>query len=86
MTSPLMTQTEAAQYLRISLTTFKARVRPAIPCRKVGAKPLFLRSDLDAFITDHTTFVVVRPSKAKTGAQFRATSDARAAKVLSELD
>jgi excisionase family DNA binding protein len=83
--SPYLTQAEAAQYLRVSVATFKNVVRRAVPCARVGRKPLFKVADLDAYVSDHTHFTVPRASRGKSSARGRVRANDNAAAILQEL-
>lgn len=42
---------KAAGYLDVSVTTFRKHVLPHVPKHMVGRKPLFLKEDLDHYMT-----------------------------------
>lgn len=46
-----LSRAEAAGKCGVSLATFDSQIRPHVPTVKVGARRLFLESDLDAFLT-----------------------------------
>lgn len=46
----LWTRAETAKYLRVSLSTFERHVAPTLDGYKLGAKWLYKRADVDAWI------------------------------------
>jgi hypothetical protein len=83
--SPYLTQAEAAEYVRVCLATFKKNVRPAIRCCRVGRKPLFLRADLDVYMTEHTYSTANRSRRGKGSGNAAFAANTKAAQVLEEL-
>jgi hypothetical protein len=83
--TPWRTLEEAAEYLRVCHSTFKKHVRPKVPCSYIGDKPVWHTRDLDAFMTDHTHFVVPRAGRGKSSARARFRSTPGAAKIAQEL-
>ena len=47
--SPWRLPQEAADHLRISLSTFKRHVAPHIPCKKIGSIKIYNVKDLDGW-------------------------------------
>lgn len=85
MSTPYLTQAEAAAYCRVCVTTFKKEVRPLIPCSYVGRKPVFHTEDLDAYMTEHKHFTVRKAKRGKGSAAALVQGNAAAARVLKEL-
>ena len=48
--SPYLTRTEAADYLRASLSTFDRNVRDYVPCYRVGNRVLYKGRDLESWL------------------------------------
>ncbi len=85
MSSPYLTLAEAAEYLRVSLSTFKKEVRPVVPCCRVGRKPVFRAADLDAYMTEHTYFTTQRARRGKGSGESAFASNTNATKLFKEL-
>ena len=45
-----MTKQEAADYLKICLSSFKSNVQPHIPVIKIGRRVFFDQKDIDAYV------------------------------------
>jgi hypothetical protein len=76
---------EAADYLRVSETTFKKHVRPNVPCSYIGTKPVFHATDLDAYMTDHRHFANDRPKRIKGSAHNLVRLNPKAANISEAL-
>ena len=48
-----MTRQEAADYMKICLSSFKKNVQPEIPSVRIGRRVLFDVKDLDAYMEAH---------------------------------
>jgi excisionase family DNA binding protein len=49
-TGTILTRTEAARYLRISVRAFDMHVRGRVPEHRIGRKPLFRKADLESWL------------------------------------
>lgn len=76
---------EAAEYLRVSETTFKKHVRPGVPCSYIGTKPVFHAVDLDAYMNDHRHFAADKPQRAKGSAHNLVRLNTKASQVAEAL-
>ncbi len=50
-----MTKQEAADYVKVCLSSFKKNIQPVIPAIKIGRRVLFDQKDLDKYLEDHKT-------------------------------
>lgn len=48
-----MTRQEAADYMKVCLSSFKKNIQPNIPAIKIGRRVLFDVKDLDAYMEAH---------------------------------
>lgn len=78
-------QEEAAAYIRVSEATFKRHVSEAVPCSFIGAKKVFSRIDLDAFMTDHRAFATDRPQRKKGNANNLVKMNPKAAALAEQM-
>lgn len=51
----ILTKQEAADYVKVSLTSFKKNIQPEIPAIKIGRNIRFDSEDLDAYLIAHKT-------------------------------
>ena len=54
-----MTRQEAADYMKICLSSFKKNIQPEIPAIRIGRRVLFDVKDLDAYMESHKAVGVV---------------------------
>lgn len=80
------TQQEAAEYCRVCLSTFRKRVHPNVPHYPIGRKPIYLRSDLDRFLTQQVVEPRNRPSMRRGSVHDVVNSSPRAKKLAAELE
>lgn len=50
-----MTKQEAADYMKVCLSSFKKNIQPEVPAIKIGRRVLFDVKDLDAYMEAHKT-------------------------------
>jgi len=55
-TAPLLTKTEAAAYLHMSVSWVNQTLNKLCPARKIGGRGKYLKDDLDRFIERSATF------------------------------
>ena len=48
-----MTKQEAADYMKVCLSSFKKNIQPEVPAIKIGRRVLFDQKDLDAYMEAH---------------------------------
>ena len=48
-----MTKQEAADYMKVCLSSFKKNIKPEVPAIKIGRRVLFDVKDLDAYMEAH---------------------------------
>ena len=50
-----MTKQEAADYMKVCLSSFKKNIQSKVPAIKIGRRVLFDQKDLDAYMEAHKT-------------------------------
>lgn len=78
-------QTEAADYIRVSETTFKRHVLVAVPCTFVGAKKVFAKEDLDQYMLDNKSFAKDRPQRKRGSASNLVKINPKAAAIAEQM-
>ena len=80
-----LTLQEAADYIRVSATTFRKHVYHRVERHMVGRKPMFKPSELDAYMTEHAhTPTVAKQRRRKARALVRASK--QIADLAAELE